>query len=128
MAVDGFNRLYHDADARTKPARVAVAGGDDPTVLEAMRIACDCGWVQPVLFGSERGIKTVADVERDRPRRLRDPPCRGSRNRRGGGGRGSLRSCAGTHERATLHARADEGRPRSTTTDCGPVGSSARSS
>jgi len=60
MAVDGFNRLYHDADARTKPARVAVAGGDDPTVLEAMRIACDCGWVQPVLFGSERGIKTVA--------------------------------------------------------------------
>ena len=41
-------------------ARVAVAGGDDPTVLEAMRIACDCGWVQPVLFGPERGIKTVA--------------------------------------------------------------------
>ncbi len=53
MALDGFSRLYHDADARTTPARVAVAGGDDPTVLEAMRIACDCGWVRPVLFGSE---------------------------------------------------------------------------
>jgi phosphate butyryltransferase len=60
MAIDGFHRLYHDADARTRPARLAVAGGDDPTVLEAMRIACDRGWVQPVLFGPEEGIKTVA--------------------------------------------------------------------
>ncbi len=41
MGIDGFNRLYHDADERTRPATVAVAGGDDPTVLEAMRIACD---------------------------------------------------------------------------------------
>ncbi len=61
MALDGFDRLYHVADARTKPVRVAVAGGDDPTVLEAMRIACDCGWVQPVLFGSERVIKSIAE-------------------------------------------------------------------
>jgi phosphate butyryltransferase len=61
MALDGFDRLYHDADARTKLARVSVAGGDDPTVLEAMRIACDCGWVQPVLFGPEQVIKAVAE-------------------------------------------------------------------
>jgi phosphate butyryltransferase len=61
MALDSFNRLYHDADARNKPARVAVAGGDDQTVLEAMRIACDCGWVQPVLFGPERDIELLAE-------------------------------------------------------------------
>jgi phosphate butyryltransferase len=61
MALDGFDRLYHVADVRTKAARVAVAGGEDPTVLEAMRIACDCGWIQPVLFGSERVIKSVAE-------------------------------------------------------------------
>jgi phosphate butyryltransferase len=60
MALDGFNRLYHDADARSNPVRLAVAGGDDPTVLGAMRIACDCGWVRPVLFGSEPAIKSVA--------------------------------------------------------------------
>jgi phosphate butyryltransferase len=60
MALDSFTRLYHDADARTKRVRVAVAGGGDPTVLEAMRIAYDRGWVQPVLFGPERGIKWEA--------------------------------------------------------------------
>jgi phosphate butyryltransferase len=63
MALDGFNRLYHDADAHAKALRVAVAGGDDPTVLEAMRIACDCGWVRPVLFGSERTIRTIAESQ-----------------------------------------------------------------
>ena len=71
MGLDGFERLYHDADARTEPVSVAVAGGDDPTVLEAMRIACDRGWVQPILVGPERGIRALAACQRDRPRRLR---------------------------------------------------------
>ncbi len=62
MALDGFKRLFHDADHRMPRAGVAVAGADDPTVLEAMRIACDCGWVRPVLFGPEPRIRAVAET------------------------------------------------------------------
>ncbi len=61
MGLDGFKRLYHNADSRSGPAPVAVAGGDDPTVLEAMRIATDSGWVQPILVGPERRIRTLAE-------------------------------------------------------------------
>ena len=61
MAIDGFKRLYHDADQRTDPGAVAVAGGDDPTVLEAMRIACDSGWVRPILVGPEPRIRAIAE-------------------------------------------------------------------
>ena len=60
MPIDGFKRLYHDADQRSSPATVAVAGGDDPTVLEAMRIACDSGWVRPILVGPESHTKVLA--------------------------------------------------------------------
>src|SRR5271168_4262493 len=62
MAVDGFKRLYHDADQRPQPATIAVAGGDDPTVLEALRIACDSGWVRPIVVGPEPRIREVAAV------------------------------------------------------------------
>lgn len=58
--LDGFQRLYHDADQRASPTTVAVAGGDDPTVLEAMRIACDSGWVRPILIGPEPRIRELA--------------------------------------------------------------------
>ncbi len=60
MGLDGFRRLYHDADRRAAPLTLAVAGADDPTVLEAMRIACDCGWVRPVLVGPEPCIRSLA--------------------------------------------------------------------
>ena len=73
MPVDGIERLYHDADQRPSPATVAVAGGDDPTVLEAMRIACDSGWVRPILVGPEPEIRELADSHGDKPRRLHDP-------------------------------------------------------
>ena len=62
MPIDGFKRLYHDADQRPQPVAVAVAGGDDPTVLEAMRIACDSGWVRPILVGPEPRIRELADL------------------------------------------------------------------
>jgi phosphotransacetylase len=62
MPLDGFKRLFHDADRRKPRVRVAVAGADDLTVLEAMRVACDCGWVRPVLFGSEERIRAVAQA------------------------------------------------------------------
>ena len=62
MAIDGFKRLYHDADRRAIPTTVAVAGGDDPTVLEAMRIAADSGWINPILVGPERRIRQLAEA------------------------------------------------------------------
>ncbi|MFI5459766.1 MAG: phosphate acyltransferase [Isosphaerales bacterium] len=61
MGLDGFCRLYHDADNRAEPVSVAVAGGDDRTVLEAMRIACDCGWIRPILVGPEPRIRSIAE-------------------------------------------------------------------
>jgi phosphate butyryltransferase len=61
MPLDGFDRLYRDANARTEPVRVAAAGGDDPTVLEALRIAADRGWVEPILVGPEPRIRAIAD-------------------------------------------------------------------
>ena len=88
MGLDGFNRLYHDADARAEPASVAVAGGDDPTVLEAMRIACDCGWVRPILVGPEPRIRAVAESSEIDLDGLHDPARRGRRDRRGGRGPG----------------------------------------
>jgi phosphotransacetylase len=60
MGLDGFRRLYHDADSLTEPVSVAVAGGADPTVLEAMRIACNSGWVRPILVGPEPEIRSLA--------------------------------------------------------------------
>jgi phosphotransacetylase len=61
MGLDGFRRLFHDADARREPVPVAVAGGDDPTVLESMRIARDCGWIRPILVGPEGPIRSIAE-------------------------------------------------------------------
>ena len=61
MSLEGFDRLHQDADTRTEPVRVAVAGGDDPTVLESLRIATDRGWVRPILVGLEPRIRALAD-------------------------------------------------------------------
>jgi phosphotransacetylase len=61
MSLDGYDRLYQDADQRPVPASVAAAGADDPTVLEALRIACDRGWVHPVLVGPEFRICSMAE-------------------------------------------------------------------
>ena len=60
MSLDGFDRLYQDADARTEPVGVAAAGGEDPTVLEALRIATDRGWVRPIVVGPEPRIRALA--------------------------------------------------------------------
>ena len=62
MPIDGFKRLFHDADQRSSQSAVAVAGADDVTVLEAMRIACDCGWVRPILIGPEPRIRQLAET------------------------------------------------------------------
>jgi phosphate butyryltransferase len=64
MPLDGFDRLYQFADARTEPMIVAAAGGDDPTVLAALRVAADRGWVRPILVGPEPKIESIAASER----------------------------------------------------------------
>ncbi len=63
MPLDGFDSLYRGADARTEPVRIAAAGGDDPTVLEALRIAANRGWVDPILVGPEPRIRSIADAQ-----------------------------------------------------------------
>jgi phosphate butyryltransferase len=60
MGIEGFEGLFVSADARDQPAAIAVAGGDDPTVLEAMRIAADRRWVQPIVVGPESRISSIA--------------------------------------------------------------------
>ncbi|QEH33664.1 Phosphate acetyltransferase [Aquisphaera giovannonii] len=55
-----FERLFGVADARGDAATLAVAGGDDPTVIEAMARARDRGWIRPILVGPEHRIRQVA--------------------------------------------------------------------
>jgi phosphate butyryltransferase len=58
---DGFDRLYDRAARWSEPARIAVAGGDDPTVLQALEIAAARGWVCPIVVGPEPRIRQVAE-------------------------------------------------------------------
>jgi phosphotransacetylase len=60
MPLDTFEELYHRADALPSPVPVAVAGGADRTVLEALRTACDRGWVVPVVTGRAADVRQVA--------------------------------------------------------------------
>ena len=55
-----FAELYQRADARREPVNIAVAGGDDPTVIEALGLAVQRGWVRPVLVGPESRIREIA--------------------------------------------------------------------
>jgi phosphotransacetylase len=63
MGLEGFESLFTGADARGERATIAVAGGDDPTVLEALRIAAGRGWVQPIIVGPESRISAIAKTE-----------------------------------------------------------------
>ncbi len=60
MSLIGFEQLYQDADARGAPVPVAVAGGADRTVLEALRAACDRGWIVPLVAGREETVRQAA--------------------------------------------------------------------
>jgi phosphotransacetylase len=61
MPLMTFEQLSAQADARRPAAPVAVAGGADRSVLEALRAACDRGWVAPLVVGPERDVRRVAD-------------------------------------------------------------------
>jgi phosphotransacetylase len=60
MPLAGFDDLFQHADALPGPVPVAVAGGADPTVLEAVRAACERRWIRPILTGRESDIRRIA--------------------------------------------------------------------
>ncbi|HEV3261965.1 MAG TPA: phosphate acyltransferase [Gemmataceae bacterium] len=60
MHLAAFDELYQEADARREPVPIAVAGGADRTVLEALRTACDRDWVTPLVAGTESAIRRAA--------------------------------------------------------------------
>ena len=55
-----FDELYQAADQLVQPVGVAVAGGADPTVLEALAIASRRGWVKPIICGDQSRILDLA--------------------------------------------------------------------
>jgi phosphate butyryltransferase len=65
MSLPSFTALYRDADGQAEPIAVAAAGGDDASVIEALRLACDRGWVRPIVVGPERAIRASAEAETD---------------------------------------------------------------
>jgi phosphotransacetylase len=58
--LDGFEALFRGADSRRRGVPVAVAGGADPTVLEALSQARQRGWVAPILASPEAEIRALA--------------------------------------------------------------------
>jgi phosphotransacetylase len=60
MQLPSFDDLRQRAGARAEPAVVAVAGGDDPTVLEALAVAARQGWVRPIVVGPEPETRATA--------------------------------------------------------------------
>jgi phosphotransacetylase len=61
MGLASFDDLFQHADALPCPISTAVIGGADPTVLEAVRIACDRRWITAILTGREADIRHIAD-------------------------------------------------------------------
>jgi phosphate butyryltransferase len=60
MPLPSFDELRQRAGARREPAVVAVAGGDDSTVLEALADAMKQGWIRPILVGPEPETRATA--------------------------------------------------------------------
>lgn len=61
MPLASFDEVYRRADQANGPVGVAVAGGADPTVLEALRTAADRGWVAPTVVGRAADIRSMAE-------------------------------------------------------------------
>ncbi len=56
----GFDELHERADAHREAAAVAVAGGEDPTVILALEAAVRRGWVRPIVVGPAARIEAMA--------------------------------------------------------------------
>ncbi len=61
MPLAGFDQLFLEADKARRQIAVAVAGGGDRTVLEALHAACDRGWIEPIVAGREGDVRRLAD-------------------------------------------------------------------
>ena len=57
--LNSFERLHEFADTIPEPLGIAVAGGADRTVLEALRTAHDRGWVIPYVVGKETDVRAL---------------------------------------------------------------------
>jgi phosphotransacetylase len=60
MTLPSFGQLHRQADGMKLQVPVAVVGAADRTVLTAIRVATDRGWVAPILMGSEAEIRGIA--------------------------------------------------------------------
>ncbi len=60
MSLDSFDRLIEEADTEQPRVPLTVAGGNDATVLEALRAAADRGWVVPTLVGPVEETRALA--------------------------------------------------------------------
>lgn len=60
MPLADFDQLYQHADGLLQPLGIAVAGGADRTVLQALRKAADRRWVDPILVGRLAEIRRIA--------------------------------------------------------------------
>jgi len=60
MSLVGFDDLYRFAGSLPAPISVVAAGGADRTVLQALSLARQRGWVEPVLTGSAAEIRQLA--------------------------------------------------------------------
>jgi phosphotransacetylase len=63
MPLDSFDELYRDADGHGRQVPVAIAGGADATVIEALRAACDRRWINPLVAGDARDIRRLASQQ-----------------------------------------------------------------
>jgi phosphotransacetylase len=61
VSLNSFDELYRRADAMQRPISVAVAGGADQTVLQALTTAAARGWVTPWIIGNARDIQQAAN-------------------------------------------------------------------
>jgi phosphotransacetylase len=62
MPLPDFDDLFQQEDDRRTPVPVVAVGGAEPTVLQALRTACDRGWVTPIVTGREAEIRRAAEA------------------------------------------------------------------
>jgi phosphotransacetylase len=62
MPLLSFDSLFHSADSARPKTPIAVAGGADDTVLQALRIATDRGWIAPQVVGREAKVGETAQA------------------------------------------------------------------
>jgi phosphate butyryltransferase len=59
--LDNFDTLYQTADRAKEAVPVVAVGGAEATVLQALRAACDRGWVAPLIAGRAADVRRTAE-------------------------------------------------------------------